>query len=120
MKITVAAADLAYADLDGVKGFQIFSGSLFTTVITGSNGQVAGSQVSEFTSYDGTNVNFIVTASAFTDPLSTIVNYQVQPQDNARGDFEAGNATPNDTPKAPDNNSGRYSGVCCLSLPSSI
>ena len=96
LKISVAAADLAYADLEGVKGFQIFSGSLSTTVITGSNGQVAGSQVSEFTSYDGTNVNFIVTASAFTDPLSTIVNYQVQPQDNARGDFEAGNATPNE------------------------
>jgi len=96
LKISVAAADLAYADLDGVKGFQIFSGSLSTTVITGSDGQVAGSQVSEFTSYDGTSVNFIVTASAFTDPLSTIVNYQVQPQDNARGDFEAGNATPNE------------------------
>ena len=96
LKISVAAADLAYADLDGVKGFQIFSGSLSTTVITGSDGQVAGSQVSEFTSYDGTNVNFIVTASAFTNPLSTIVNYQVQPQDNARGDFEAGNATPNE------------------------
>ena len=96
LKISVAAADLAYADLEGVKGFQIFSGSLSTTVITGSDGQVAGSQVSEFTSYDGTNVNFIVTASAFTDPLSTIVNYQVQPQDNARGDFEAGNATPNE------------------------
>ena len=96
LKISVAATDLAYADLEGVKGFQIFSGSLSTTVITGSNGQVAGSQVSEFTSYDGTNVNFIVTASAFTDPLSTIVNYQVQPQDNARGDFEAGNATPNE------------------------
>ena len=96
LKISVAAADLAYADLDGVKGFQIFSGSLPTTVITGSDGQVAGSQVSEFTSYDGTSVNFIVTASAFTDPLSTIVNYQVQPQDNARGDFEAGNATPNE------------------------
>ena len=95
LKISVAADDLAYADLEGVKGFQIFSGSLSTTVITGSDGQVAGSQVSEFTSYDGTSVNFIVTASAFTDPLSTIVNYQVQPQDNARGDFEAGNATPN-------------------------
>ena len=96
LKISVAAADLAYADLDGVKGFQIFSGSLPTTVITGSGGQVAGDQVSEFTSYDGTSVNFIVTASAFTDPTATIVNYQVQPQDNARGDFEAGNATPNE------------------------
>ena len=96
VKISVAAADLAYADLEGVKGFQIFSGSLTTSVPTGSNGQVAGSQVSEFTSYDGTSVNFIVTASAFTDPLSTIVNYQIQPQDNARGDFEAGNATPNE------------------------
>ena len=96
LKISVAASDLAYADLEGVKGFQIFSGSLSTTVPVGSDGQVAGSQVSEFTSYDGTSVNFIVTASAFTDPLSTIVNYQIQPQDNVRGDFEAGNATPNE------------------------
>jgi hypothetical protein len=30
LKISVAAADLDYADLEGVKGFQIFSGSLST------------------------------------------------------------------------------------------
>jgi len=96
LKISVAAADLDYADLEGVKGFQIFSGSLSTTVITGSDGQVAGDQVSEFTSFDGTNVNFIVTASAYTDPTATIVNYQVQPTDQFRGDFEAGNPEPNE------------------------
>ena len=93
--ISVAASGLAYADLEAVKGFQIFTGSLSTTVPIGDNGSVAGDQVSEFTSFDGTNINFVVLDSAITDD-EVIVNYQIQPQDNARGDFEAGNATPNE------------------------
>ena len=97
LKISVDAADLSFGDFEAVKAFQIFSGSLSTTVITGSDGTVAGSQVSEFTTYDtaAAKVHFIVTASAFTDPTAVIVNYQVQPTDNNRGDFEAGNANPN-------------------------
>jgi hypothetical protein len=96
--ISVAAADLAYADLEGVKGFQIFSGSLSSTVPTGSDGTVAGKQLSEFTVYDGTSVKFVCADAdiAAGGDLSVIVNYQIQPQDNARGDFEAGNATPNE------------------------
>jgi len=93
--ISVPAADLAFADLEGVKAFQIFSGSATSVVPTSSLGAVAGDQISEFTSYDGTSVNFVVTASAYTDPTSTFVNYQLQPTDNNRGDFEAGNANPN-------------------------
>jgi len=93
--ISVAASGLALADLEAVKGFQIFTGSLSTTVPVGSDGSVAGVQVSEFTSFDGTNINFVVLDSAITDD-EVIVNYQIQPQDNARGDFEAGNATPNE------------------------
>jgi hypothetical protein len=95
--ISVAADDLAYADLEGVQGFQLFSGSLSTSVITGSDGSVAGVQLSEFTKYDGTSVKFVCADAdiAAGGNLNVLVNYQIQPQDNARGDFEAGNATPN-------------------------
>ena len=95
--ISIAADDLAYADLEGVKGFQLFSGSLSSAVPTGSDGTIAGAQLSEFTSYDGTSVKFIASGSAIAEggDTSMLVNYQIQPQDNARGDFEAGNATPN-------------------------
>ena len=98
VKLAVAASDLPFGDFEGVKGFQIFTGSLASVVPTGSGDIITGSQLSEFTSYDGTNVNFIVTASAGAPGFSTdtvSVNYQVAPQDNLRGDFEAGNANPN-------------------------
>jgi hypothetical protein len=94
--VSVPTASLVYGDFEGVAGFQIFTGSLTTSVITGSNGQVAGSQVSQFTKYDGgANVKFIVTASAFTTDNPVLVNYQLQPTDRFRGDFEAGNEVPN-------------------------
>ena len=95
--ISITATDLGYADLEGVQGFQLFTGSLSTSVITGSDGQVAGKQLSEFTTYDGTSVKFVCADAdiAAGGNLSFLVNYQVQPQDNARGDFEAGNSTPN-------------------------
>ena len=95
--ISITAADLAYADLEGVKGFQLFTGSLTTSVITGSDGTVAGKQNSQFTSYDGTSIKFVAKDADISagGSLEFLVNYQIQPQDNARGDFEAGNATPN-------------------------
>ena len=93
--ISVPAADLPFADLEAVKGFQLFSGSLATTVPVGTGGIVAGAQVSEFTTYDGTNVNFVILDSAFSVYTDVSVNYQIQPTDNNRGDFEAGNANPN-------------------------
>jgi len=94
--VSVPTASLVYGDFEGVAGFQLFTGSLTTSVITGSNGQVAGSQVSQFTKYDGgANVKFIITASAFTAYDPVLVNYQLQPTDRFRGDFEAGNAVPN-------------------------
>ena len=94
--VIVNTSSLAYADLEGVKAFQLFSGSLSTTVITGSDGTVAGVQLSEFTKYDVANgqIRFVAADSDISD-TAVIVNYQIQPQDNARGDFEAGNATPN-------------------------
>ena len=95
--ISVPADKLAFADFEGVKGFQLFSGSLSSAVPTGSDGSVAGVQLSEFTSYDGTSVKFVAldTAIAAGGDLSMLVNYQVQPTDNNRGDFEAGNPHPN-------------------------
>ena len=98
--ISVPTASLAFGDFEGVKGFNLFSGSATAAVITGSiptvGGQVAGSQVAEFTSYDGgANVQFVVLDTAFTNDLLVAVNYQVQPTDNNRGDFEAGNPNPN-------------------------
>jgi len=98
--VTVATGSLNFFDREGVKGFQLFTGSL------GVSGSIEvgtpGAQVSEFTSYDGgVDVTFIVTKSAFTADGGTlgtgsvVVNYQLQPTDNNRGDFEAGNPNPN-------------------------
>ena len=94
--ISVPTSSLPFADFTGVKAFNIFSGSVTAAVITGSNGDIQGSQVAEFTSYDGgANVKFVVLDTAFTNNLLTAVNYQVAPTDNNRGDFEAGNPHPN-------------------------
>jgi len=93
--ITVPKDKLPFADFTGVKAFNIFSGSVTAAVITGSNGEIQGSQVSEFTKVDGANVKFVVLDTAFTNNLLAAVNYQVQPTDNNRGDFEAGNPNPN-------------------------
>ncbi len=92
--VKVPAGKLAYADFEGVKAFQLYTGSLPGTVPTGST--QAGVQISEFTHYDAVN-NFVVFVCEDTaiEADSVWVNYQIQPQDNARGDFEAGNATPN-------------------------
>ena len=92
--VYVPTSSLAFADLEGVQGFQLFSGSLSTSVITGSDGTVAGVQLSEFTKLDGGSVKFVCLDTDISD-TAVLVNYQIQPQDNARGDFEAGNSTPN-------------------------
>ena len=104
--VTIATSSLAFADVQGVKGFNVFSGSLDAAVITGSDGTVAGIQTSEFTSYgQGADITFIITKSAFGDGAGSTadlnctkslwVNYQIQPTDKFRGDFEAGNPEPN-------------------------
>ena len=94
--VKVPAAKLAFADFEGVKGFQLFTGSLTSAVPTGSDGSVAGVQLSEFTTYDAVN-DFVVFVALDTaiEADSVFVNYQVQPTDNNRGDFEAGNPNPN-------------------------
>jgi len=91
--ITITANDLGFADLEGVKAFQLFSGSAPTSIPVGS----AGKQLSAFTTFDGTSIKFVASASdiAASNDTSMLVNYQIQPQDNLRGDFEAGNPNPN-------------------------
>ena len=99
--LSVPTSSLAYGDFEGVKGFNIFTGSLTAAVITGSDGTVPGAQLSEFTDYDGgANVKFVVSKSKFgvdgaSSTASVWVNYQLQPTDQYRGDFEAGNSQPN-------------------------
>jgi len=93
--ITVAQADLPFGDFTAVKGFQCFDGALSFVVPTGSDGSVAGLQLSEFTTVSGTDVVFIVKRTDITDSTDVAVNYQIQPTDNNRGDFEAGNPNPN-------------------------
>ena len=99
--LSVPTSSLAYGDFEGVKGFNIFTGSLTAAVITGSDGTVPGAQLSEFTDNDGgANVKFVVSKSKFGEggnaaTASVWVNYQLQPTDQYRGDFEAGNSEPN-------------------------
>ena len=99
--LSVPTSSLAYGDFEGVKGFNIFTGSLTAAVITGSDGTVPGAQLSEFTDYDGgANIKFVVSKSKFGEggnaaTASVWVNYQLQPTDQYRGDFEAGNSQPN-------------------------
>jgi hypothetical protein len=91
IKVTVTATDLPNADLEGARAFQLSSGSgLFTNTI----------QLSQFTSYDGTNFYFIVSGSDAGGPTSlpmgdVNITYQKQPTDRYRGDFEDGNTALN-------------------------
>ena len=84
-KLQVTATDLANADFEGVRAFTIISGAQATV----------DSLLPAFTTYDGTNVNFFVTASdasgvrlsgyeVFYNKKTTMSPYEV-------GDFEAGN-----------------------------
>jgi len=95
-RVQIDAADLGFADLEAVQAFQLFTGSLTSVVPTGSDGTVPGVQVSEFTEYDAVNgkINFYAKDTAITTN-DVWVNYQLQPTDNNRGDFEAGNPNPN-------------------------
>jgi len=89
-KVVVTATDLASMDDKAVRAFQLHNGA----VVAGA----AGVQESAFTSYDGTNVTFIVTASLaddIEDALEANIEYVLQTTDANRGDFEAGNTNLN-------------------------
>ena len=104
LKLSMATASLAYGDFTAVESWQLFSGS--TALGNTANGVYTGSagiQLSQFTKYDGGQyVDFIVSSASVgagaggseaAKPF--VVVYNIQPTDQYRGDFEAGNNQPN-------------------------
>ena len=85
VKVTVTGTDLSNADFEGVRAFQLVSGSTVS--------------VPAFTTYDGTNVYFYVSGSVAGgtgSPMGDVeIVYQKQPTDRYRGDFEDGNTALN-------------------------
>ena len=76
------------ADLAGARGF----------VLTGAN-LTAAENLPQFTTVSGTNVSFVISGSDATSQAATGVTYsidfQLQPTDQYRGDFEDGNTAIN-------------------------
>jgi len=83
-KVAVTRAQLGNLDVEGVRGF-IITGSALT----------AGENFPAFTTVDATNVTFIVSGSDVGDGQTFSVEYQLQPTDQYRGDFEDGNTALN-------------------------
>lgn len=79
---SVPATSLSGSDLKAVRSFRLVSASVDITTNP------------ELTTYDGTNVVFVVATSGYTasatGAIAATVKYGVQPVDNARGDFEDG------------------------------
>jgi len=75
-KVTVAKGSMTNPDLEGVRAFSI-------------SGSGIADSYPRYTKLVGNNVEFIVKASAAATVLSNVVvNYQKQPTDISRGDFE--------------------------------
>ena len=83
-ELRIVTVDLAgkNADLDGARGF----------VLTGAN-LTAAENLPQFTSVSGTEVSFVINVADETaaGEGAYAVEYQVQPTDKNRGDFEDGN-----------------------------
>ena len=79
---SVPATSISGSDLDAVRAFRLYSASVDIT------------SHPELTSYDGTNVVFVVSSSAYTASSTGAINatvyYIAQPTDTSRGDFEDG------------------------------
>ena len=116
-KLSYLKSGFGNGDFAGVQGFQLFSGSdagptaivPSELVVTGS----AGKQLSAFTTVDNVDVHFIalkadMNAAAVAAEESAII-FQIQPTDQYRGDFEAGNSKPNSWN---DSGSNGNSGCC--------
>ena len=101
-KVSVLGSDLSNADFKAVRSFNITQSGDGGTVMTDGNYKV----LPQFTTYDGTNVNFIVSASGLTvfnnvganaaNEFNTgSIEFTVQPTESDRGDFEdtVGDAT---------------------------
>ena len=79
-KISFATSSLTSFDIDGIRAFTAFSGSV-----------TADKTLQQFTFVDGGNISFFVTGSSTVLSGSTqtwIVNYNKSTDFNARGDFE--------------------------------
>ena len=79
----IPRTSLSGSDLEAVRSFRFISGGVDITTNP------------ELTSYDGTNVTFVVATSGYTSPgvsgaITATVLYSAQPADNTRGDFEDG------------------------------
>ena len=81
--LTLALSNLENADAEGIRAF----------TITGSN-LTAAENLPQFTKVVGSNIVFVISASDETAAGATAayhVDYQLQPTDQFRGDFEDGN-----------------------------
>jgi hypothetical protein len=80
----VPTSSLATPDVEGLRAFRLFSGSVNVTTNP------------EFTTLSGGNIQFVVAkSSAASSALTGSITYHVQPADNSRGDFEDGTAKTN-------------------------
>ena len=112
-KLSYLKSGFGNGDFAGVQGFQLFSGSAQVPselVVTGS----AGKQLSAFTTVDNVDVHFIalkadMNAAAAAGANASAIIFQIQPTDQYRGDFEAGNSKPNSWN---DSGSNGNSGCC--------
>ena len=97
-KFSIDASSItASLDPDAVRGFVILSGSAAT----------AAKALPAFTTFDGTNLVFYVTASTAetngtATSANTVVYYNKKTADNARGDFEDTAATSYSVPNSQD------------------
>ena len=81
VKFRVNTASLSNPDLEGIRAFQLVTGSDDTVV-----------SVAQFTKHQGTHmIDFIVKEDTITSGNPVKVIYQQQPTDQFRGDFEDGN-----------------------------
>ena len=79
-KISFATSSLTNFDIDGIRAFTAFSGSV-----------TADKTLQQFTFVDGGNISFLVTGSSTVlsgSAQTWIVNYNKSTDFNARGDFE--------------------------------
>jgi len=86
--LSVATSSLPDLDPEAVRAFVLTSGSI-----------VAGDNLPAFTKISGGNLVFVITGSEVVASGATMadttITYSLQPTDNERGDFEAGNPNPN-------------------------
>ena len=92
--VSVSAASFTAPDLKGVRAFRLLSGSTDVT------------NYPELTTYDGTNIIFVVkgTDLSVTASVTGSVIYHKQPTDSTRGDFEFTGGAGDTTPAIPEIN----------------